>query len=151
MYISSCLEYNFCCPSVTTKHKEMSVPIDLVWKTVCHYGFTIHTDINTLSALYQQQQTPHLHETCIKWAEKSSWCHCWQLLKGQQHVSLRVLSLSLLNVSAAVLVPYQRCLQSDLWVLLWSFESDQMCSDPAEYSSQDVHDVCLQHASGYCL
>lgn len=57
----------------------MSVPIDLVWKTVCHCGFTIHTDINTLSALYQQQQTPHLHETCIKWAEKSSWCHCWQL------------------------------------------------------------------------
>lgn len=57
----------------------MSVPIDLVWITVCHYGFTTHTDINTLSPLFQQQQTPHLHETCIKWAEKSSWCHCWQL------------------------------------------------------------------------
>ncbi len=89
--------------------------------------FTIHTDSNALSPLYQQQQTPHLHDTCIKWAEKSSWCHCWQLQHStsskDSSMCLRVLSLSLLNVSAAVLVPYQRCLQSDLWVLLWSFES----------------------------
>lgn len=138
LYISIWLEYTYCSPSVTTKHNEMSVPIDLVWITVCHYGFTAHTDISTLSPLFHQQQTPHLHEACIKWPEKSRWCHFWQ-----QHVSLRVLSLSLLSVSAAVLVPYQRFPQSDLWVLLWSFESDQMCSDLAENSSQDVHDISV--------
>lgn len=45
---------------------------------------------------------------------------------------------------------------SDLWIMLWSLESDQICSDPTEICSQDVWHpgawhVCLQHANGYML